>query len=832
MSKKVYVHLELKDSSLPATTFVVEVSEDSTIERILENFTTQLSTKTSSNYDKESVIFMNEHGKVLSKVKNLSVNDLINDLEGSRDIFVFSAPKSIVYSPSACQPSTKLPIDQQKSGSAKKPTSNTVQAVSASASSSPTVPKAETKSDTATNIVKSENTLAMTNEVLEAHRKLEEYMRKRQYQLCKPLADVLIEHNCDRSFAHNCLALIAIENGNLDESIRQCKNAIQADRTNPNSYYIMGKALIQKGQFEESADICDKGVKVWKARAAVTPIKDRDEHLCLDMIALQAEAMFADGDHNDAANLLNSLMGNPLCDRNLNILVTYASFALQYRKLEEAIVAFLKSIALKTPDPRVTKLAVDILTTREGFQEFIRQFPPATPESAEVYAFLGTLVKELSAMDTSVVLYQIAMRLQPENPSYVLNLVHVLEVKQSLDEALELLRTFYGKNSSMGFRQQQSSNAVALNTACARMLEAMQPPSSSSGRRCQITWVQESPLNQNRGFAFVEQVDDVHTTIDTPASHGSGGINVPSVGSSSSTSAVGSSSATAMSRSTSTGSSDVGDDEEEESAPTTSSVTNASTDGVVTSVISPYDDPDHRMYTFVTRELDLIALYATSVKVFYLKGLLSHLPMMVTLMERIRSMSQTPLHETLVRNELAYYQDIVQILSVRTHAAVYGLPDVSFALNDPLKSNKPEWVAARQRPIYLCGDSHCLSGGWSILKVHSLPRLVIPKLVTGVKCWHLRPESKFYPKENFLQTIASIPIGSEVIFVLGEIDCREGLLAALERGQYGSLEEGMKHTIGIFVKMLKDLKKSRKFRVRSKRQIVAFQEKLCNVFVL
>jgi hypothetical protein len=268
-----------------------------------------------------------------------------------------------------------------------------------------------------------------------------------------------------------------------------------------------------------------------------------------------------------------------------------------------------------------------------------------------------------------------------------------------------------------------------------------------------------------------------------------------------------------MSRSTSTGSSDVGDDEEEESAPTTSSVANVSTDGVVTSVISPYDDPDHRMYTFVTRELDLIALYATSVKVFYLKGLLSHLPMMITLMERIRSMSQSPLHETLVRNELAYYQDIVQILSVRTHAAVYGLPDVSFALNDPLKSNKPEWVAARQRPIYLCGDSHCLSGGWSILKVHSLPRLVIPKLVTGVKCWHLRPESKFYPKENFLQTIASIPIGSEVIFVLGEIDCREGLLAALERGQYGSLEEGMKHTIGIFVKMLKDLKKSRKFRM-------------------
>lgn len=799
VAKKVYIHLESKDPALPISTFIVNLDDETTLSQVQQKVSKHLESLTGANYDESSVFLVTASGKPLSRSLSAKVTDIIEYHEGLSDFHVFESPKVATKKPSAtvaAATKSAAPTEIVKKPAVVNKTSS--------------VAKEETPSK-ATSELRAGPSEALKAEVLEAHRKLEELMRKKQYKQCKALADVLIQNNCDRSFAHNCLGLIAIETRDLDESIRQCKNAVQADRTNPNSYFIMGKAYIQKGQFEDAVDILDKGAKVWKARSVVTPIKDRDEHLYLDMVALQAEAMFADGDHNDAANLLNSLMGNPNCDRNMNVLVTYSSFALQYRKLEEAVVAFLKSIALKQPDPRITRLAVDILTNREGFQEFIRQFPPAMPESAEVYAFLGTLVKEMSAMDTSVSLYQIATRLQPENPSYMLNLVHVLEIKQSFDEGLDLLRTFYTKNNTMGFRQQQSSHAIAINTTCARMADAMQPPSSSSGRHCQITWVVESPSNHNRGFAQVE-----HVALDAPPE----GLSSPSSSSSSSCAAPTSSTTTTTTTSTSSSSLSTNDEDDapsndavDVSLSRRSSSGGSSSGSSASSSASPYDDPDHTMYTFVTRELDLIALYATTVKVYYLKGLLSHLPMMITLIERIRAMSQVPLHETLVRNELAYYQDIVQILSVRTHAALYGLPDVSFALNDPLKSNKPEWVAARKRPLYLCGDSHCLSGGWSIVQVHSLPRLIIPKLVTGIKHWHLRPESKFYPKENFLQTIGTIPIGSEVIFVLGEIDCREGLLTAVERGIYASLEEGMRKTIAIFVKLLKDLKRSRKFRV-------------------
>lgn len=33
------------------------------------------------------------------------------------------------------------------------------------------------------------------------------------------------------------------------------------------------------------------------------------------------------------------------------------------------------------------------------------------------------------------------------------------------------------------------------------------------------------------------------------------------------------------------------------------------------------------------------------------------------------------------------------------------------------------------------------------------PHIIKPLLVTGLKCWHLRPESKFFPKYNFWNVI-------------------------------------------------------------------------------
>ena len=53
----------------------------------------------------------------------------------------------------------------------------------------------------------------------------------------------------------------------------------------------------------------------------------------------------------------------------------------------------------------------------------------------------------------------------------------------------------------------------------------------------------------------------------------------------------------------------------------------------------------------------------------------------------------------------------------------------------------------------------------------------------------------------------------QVVFLIGEIDCREGLLVAVERDVYRSIEEGMDATLDIFKDVLKAVIKKRKFKV-------------------
>ena len=59
-----------------------------------------------------------------------------------------------------------------------------------------------------------------------------------------------------------------------------------------------------------------------------------------------------------------------------------------------------------------------------------------------------------------------------------------------------------------------------------------------------------------------------------------------------------------------------------------------------------------------------------------------------------------------------------------------------------------------------------------------------PVLSTGTKIWHLRDESKFYPKINFNNAIKVIPSKAVVILCFGEIDCREAFLMCVEKAKY------------------------------------------------
>ena len=118
------------------------------------------------------------------------------------------------------------------------------------------------------------------------------------------------------------------------------------------------------------------------------------------------------------------------------------------------------------------------------------------------------------------------------------------------------------------------------------------------------------------------------------------------------------------------------------------------------------------------------------------------------------------LHETSIRNENAYYCCAAQLMS-------------TMPLPPPSHLDQ----------MYIAGDSHALAPAWRTLSWNGATRRLTPVLVTGLKAWHLRPESDFYPKANFEAAIAKIPDGADVIFAFGEIDCRpnEGFISAASK---------------------------------------------------
>jgi hypothetical protein len=81
-----------------------------------------------------------------------------------------------------------------------------------------------------------------------------------------------------------------------------------------------------------------------------------------------------------------------------------------------------------------------------------------------------------------------------------------------------------------------------------------------------------------------------------------------------------------------------------------------------------------------------------------------------------------------------------------------------------------------------------------VIRVRGEERLLVPKLVTGMKHWHLRTESDFYPKEHFYKIVKSIPQEAEVRFhsyltrtpywVAGDICVRRNRLSG--RDSHGS----------------------------------------------
>lgn len=61
------------------------------------------------------------------------------------------------------------------------------------------------------------------------------------------------------------------------------------------------------------------------------------------------------------------------------------------------------------------------------------------------------------------------------------------------------------------------------------------------------------------------------------------------------------------------------------------------------------------------------------------------------------------------------------------------------------ESHPPIYIVGKRVPLVslISGDSHVLSPAWRTVQVNGQPRTIVPKVVTGLKAWHLHPDYKF-----------------------------------------------------------------------------------------
>ena len=210
-------------------------------------------------------------------------------------------------------------------------------------------------------------------------------------------------------------------------------------------------------------------------------------------------------------------------------------------------------------------------------------------------------------------------------------------------------------------------------------------------------------------------------------------------------------------------------------------------------------------------EFHQLGLLFTLVKIFFVKGALNLVKALLPILDKVHK--DRGLHLTLLRNEAAFYSCISQVMKVPF---------------SPLPFN-PNFV-------YFASDSHCISPSWRAIDYCGKPHVVHPILATGVKIWHIRKEGCFYPKFALLNALKDVPNGCPVIFNIGEIDCREGLLRAVDNCKYDTIGEAIEAAVEIYIAFLTEQQKERGFVVfvhpilpilrETRSMVIHFNEKL------
>jgi hypothetical protein len=465
------------------------------------------------------------------------------------------------------------------------------------------------------------------------------------------------------------------------------------------------------------------------------------------------------------------------------------------------------------------------------------QFKPG-PEAATALAFVATLIKDYGAVDESVLLYHATVMMDPTN-SYVLNWIHTLELNVRYDECLERTRAFLaahpdrsvggvscsdvslildhlgdltmdhgawgsdaergeavgmgkgkgqgkGRGTGKGFKEGTAGASLSIDPvraahfACTPVAGgASSSPSSPSSSSLPHVMV---PAYEGWRVRWVPG-DDSYAVVDIPdEAQRSGGGGGGEGGGRGGGDRLGGEGGGKGGRGV-----DDGGKRGAVRVKAARPLLRASLSGG-----GAKEGGEAEGCAYTKDELDLLALLFAVTKIVFNMGIVQLVPPLIRLIEPVRRGQN--IHATLSRNEHAYYCCIAQALAespapLRLPSAGEGKNEGGAEVGEIGEKGMERGGGGIDSPstppppamLTICGDSHSQSPAWQTVLVGGVPHVLRPALVTGLKAWHLRDGSDFYPKINFWKVVEAIPRGSKVVMCFCEIDCREGLLLAYEK---------------------------------------------------
>ena len=235
------------------------------------------------------------------------------------------------------------------------------------------------------------------------------------------------------------------------------------------------------------------------------------------------------------------------------------------------------------------------------------------------------------------------------------------------------------------------------------------------------------------------------------------------------------------------------------------------------SYLSAYVNEQHLMVTSERSGVDLplekYALLLRLLKLLFIKGTGATLSQIASLLKFLSTIPGT-LVRTLradLRTDFAYYVFIRHLFR--------GAPYGKAMLKRNGKAAAIVAEAAKRRdalfaynPLFVVGDSHCLTYAWHKIDISSpssshpsaTPRLLVPKLVTGLKCWHMQEGYTFVTSKDLSCTMNAIKLSGarEILFSAGEIDCREGISSSVAKGVYADIDDAVRQTVNVYIDAL------------------------------